>query len=166
MCADPVRGRFGAALDSRFTVDAASPVRGVATSGWRGRSFSLGIADSVTALATTASAADAAATIVANAVDVADARIGRTPARSLKDDSDLGDRLVTRHVPALPESLVALALERGVAEARAQIGAGRIIAAVLSLQGRWRVVGDVRQMLPAASAPEPMQRPREPATAC
>ena len=166
LCADPVRGRFGAALDGRFTVAASSPVRGVATSGWRGRSFSLGIADSVTVLATTASAADAAATIVANAVDVADARIARAPASSLKDDSDLGDRLVTRQVPALPESLVALALERGVAEARTQIGAGRIIAAVLSLQGRWRVVGDVRQMLPAASAPEPMQRPREPATAC
>ncbi len=166
LCADPVRGRFGAALDGRFTVGAASPVRGIATSGWRGRSFSLGIADSVTVLAATATAADAAATIVANAVDVADARIGRAPASSLKDDSDLGDRLVTRHVPALPEPLVATALERGAAEARAQIGAGRIIAAVLSLQGRWRVVGDVRPMLPEVSAVQPTWRLREPAAAC
>jgi uncharacterized protein len=166
VCADPERGRLANAIDGRFTVDAASPVRGIATSGWRGRSFSLGIADSVTVLAATASMADAAATIVANAVDVADARIGRTPARSLKDDSDLGDRLVTRHVPPLPERLVETALERGAGEARAQIRAGRIIAAVLSLQGRWRVVGDVRPMLPAASAPERMPRLREPATAC
>ncbi len=166
LCADPERGRFASSDRScRFTVDAASSVRGIATSGWRGRSFSLGIADSVTVLATTASAADAAATIVANAVDVADARIGRTPARLLKDDSDLGDRLVTRHVPPLPEALVAMALERGAAEARAQIGAGRIIAAVLSLQRRWRVVGEVRPMLLAASAPEPMQRLPQPATA-
>ena len=35
------------------------------------------------------------------------------------------------------------ALARGAAEARAQIDRGRIIAAVLSLQGRWRVVGEV-----------------------
>ena len=142
-------------------------MRGIATSGWRGRSFSLGIADSVTVLATSASCADAAATIVANAVDVADARIVRAPASAVKDDSDLGDRLVTRHVPPLPEPLVAVALERGAAESRAQIGAGRIIAAVLSLQGRWRVVGDVWPMLLAASAPEPMQRlQRAPPHAC
>src|SRR4029077_467903 len=106
------------------------------------------------------------ATIVANAVDVAGARIVRAPASSLKDDSDLGDRLVTRRVPPLPEPLVAAALERGVAEAQTQIDAGRIIAAVLSLQGRWRVVGDLRPMLPAASAPEPMQCLRGPPTAC
>jgi len=55
-------------------VRAETPVRGIATSGWRGRSFSLGIADSVTVLARTAAMADAAATIIANAVDVPDAR--------------------------------------------------------------------------------------------
>ena len=41
-------------LDGDFAVDASLPVRGVATSGWRGRSHSLGIADSVTVLARTA----------------------------------------------------------------------------------------------------------------
>ena len=103
--------------------------------------------------------ADAAATIVANAVDVADARIVRAPARSVRDDSDLGNRLVTRHVPALPDRLVDEALDRGAAEARAQIRAGRIIAAVLALQGRWCVVGDVDATLPriaAAPAAEPV----------
>jgi ApbE superfamily uncharacterized protein (UPF0280 family) len=143
VCADPVRGVLGAPLDGRLTIEAASPVRGIATSGWRGRSFSLGIADSVTVLATSASRADAAATIVANAVDVDDARIGRTPASALREDSDLGDRLVTRDVPPLPAAFVETALARGEAEARAQIDVGRIIAAVLSLQGRWRVVGDI-----------------------
>jgi len=39
---------------------------GVATSGWKGRSFSLGIADSVTVVAKSASIADAAATMIAN----------------------------------------------------------------------------------------------------
>src|SRR5262249_48444040 len=51
-------------------VKADDPIRGVATSGQRGRSFSLGIADAVTVLAHTASQADAAATIIANAVDL------------------------------------------------------------------------------------------------
>jgi len=143
VCADPRRGVAGLPVDGRFTVAAASPVRGIATSGWRGRSFSLGIADSVTVLATSAARADAAATMVANAVDVDDARIVRAPASTVRDDGDLGHRLVVRAVPPLPPSLVDTALARGAAEARVQIDSGRIIAAVLSLQGRWRVVGDV-----------------------
>ena len=152
MVADPAlapapAGRSRAA--SRST--ATSPVRGIATSGWRGRSFSLGIADSVTILATSAARADAAATIVANAVDVDDARIVRVPASAVRDDSDLGDRLVVRAVPPLPPALVDAALARGAAEARAQIDAGRIIAAVLSLQGRWRVVGEVGATAGSAS---------------
>ena len=139
----PVRGVVGLPLDGRFTVAASSPVRGISTSGWLGRSFSLGIADSVTVLATSAARADAAATIVANAVDVDDSRIVRAPASAVRDDSDLGDRLVVRAVAPLPLALVEAALARGAAEARAQIDTGRIIAAVLSLQGRWRVVGEV-----------------------
>ena len=67
-------------VDGRFEIRHAMPVRGVATSGWRGRSFSLGIADSVTVLASTASQASAAATIVANAVNLDDPRIRRQPA--------------------------------------------------------------------------------------
>ena len=58
-------------LDGTFEIDAAMPVRGVATSGWRGRSRSLGIADSVTVLAASGARADAAATMIANAVDTA-----------------------------------------------------------------------------------------------
>jgi ApbE superfamily uncharacterized protein (UPF0280 family) len=164
VCADPLRGRFGTPLDGRFAIDAASPVRGIATSGWRGRSLSLGIADSVTVLAPTASAADAAATMVANAVDVDDVRIGRAPACAVRDDSDLGERLVTRDVPPLPPAQVAAALARGAGEARAQIAAGRIVATVLSLQGRWSVVGEVAAMLPARRSPplaaelEPLER--------
>jgi ApbE superfamily uncharacterized protein (UPF0280 family) len=167
LCADPERGRTGAPVDGRFTVDAASAVRGIATSGWRGRSFSLGIADSVTVLAATASVADAAATIVANAVDVDDARIVRAPARTVRDDSDLGDRLVTRLVPALTDALVTEALERGAGEAQAQIDAGRIIAAVLSLQGRWRVVGGVHAVVPGALvAPPPRYAAERPLAVC
>ena len=155
LCADPARGRAGGPLDGRFTVTAASPVRGIATSGWRGRSFSLGIADAATVLATSASAADAAATILGNAVDIDDARIVRRPASEVRDDSDLGHRLVTCGVPPLPLSLVDPALGNGAAEAQRQIDGGRIVAAVLCLQGRVRVCGDPG----AATTPHPSPLP-------
>jgi hypothetical protein len=115
-------------------------VRGVATSGWRGRSFSLGIADSVTVLAGSASAADAAATIIGNAVDVDAPGIVRRPAAQVRDDSDLGQRLVTCAVPPLPAAQIERALAAGACIAEAEIGAGRIVAAALSLQGRFRPV--------------------------
>lgn len=158
VCADPGRGVAGLPLDGRFTIDASSPVRGIATSGWRGRSFSLGIADSVTVLATSAATADAAATIVANAVDVADSRIVRAPASAIRDDSDLGDRLVTFAVPPLSIAAVDAALAAGAAAARAEIGQGRIIAAVLSLQGRFAIVeSDAFRLAPPPHA-EPRSR--------
>jgi ApbE superfamily uncharacterized protein (UPF0280 family) len=141
LCADPARALAGGALAGSFAVHAASSVRGVATSGWRGRSFSLGIADSVTILAASASAADAAATIVGNAVDVDAPGIVRRPASEVRDDSDLGERLVTRAVPPLSPAAVDEALAAGVLVAEHEIAAGRIVAAALSLQGRFRVVG-------------------------
>lgn len=113
--------------------------RGIATSGWRGRSFSLGIADSVTVLARTAAAADAAATLIANAVDVEHPAVRRAPAASLKDDSDLGSRLVTTAVGTLPARLVEAALARGQEEAERQVARGQVIGAALALQGQWRV---------------------------
>ncbi len=121
--------------DAGFGVDYGSPVRGVATSGWRGRSHSLGIADSVTVLAATAAMADAAATVIANAVDVQDARIHRAPASSLRDDSDLGERPVTVDVPALPPALVQQALNHGLAMARRLRALGLIEATLLVCQG-------------------------------
>ena len=121
-------------LDGQFSVQAAIPVRGVATSGWRGRSFSMGIADSVTVLARTAAQADAAATVIANAVNVNDARVQRAPAASLKDDSDLGQRLVTTGVPPLAPALVLQALQAGLATARALQSEGLIYSALLVCQ--------------------------------
>jgi ApbE superfamily uncharacterized protein (UPF0280 family) len=131
----------GLKLDANLTLDAASPVRGIATSGWRGRSFSLGIADSVTVLARSAAAADAAATMIANAVDLKHADIVRQPASSLKDDSDLGDLLVTVDVPPLPQPLVDFALACGAQEARRLHEQGLIEGAALFLQRRVSVVG-------------------------
>ena len=122
--------------DGHFEVHALMPVRGIATSGWRGRSFSLGIADSVTVLARTAAMADAAATVIANAVNVNDARIERRPANQLKDDCDLGDIEVTVDVPPLEEAQVACALQAGARRARELQRDGLIHSAVLVCQHR------------------------------
>src|SRR5262249_30910779 len=84
------------------SIGPSTPVRGIATSGWRGRSFSLGIADAVTVLAQAASAADAAATVIANAVDLpGHPAITRVPACELAPDNDLGLLLVTQYVAEL-----------------------------------------------------------------
>ena len=121
--------------DAAFTVRAAVAIRGVATSGWRGRSHSRGIADSVTVLAATAAMADAAATVIANRVDVDHPAIGRQPARSLRDDSDLGELLVTVRVPPLPQAQVQAALQQGLACARQLQRQGLLSAALLACQG-------------------------------
>jgi len=129
------------------TIAAASPIRGIATSGWRGRSFSLGIADSVTVLAHSASAADAAATIIANAVDLpGHPAITRVPAYELAPDSDLGSLLVTQCVAELSAGEIHGALENGLATAGNLLDRKLIVAAALSLQ---REVGLVGQNLMA-----------------
>ena len=125
-----------------MTVDADDPVRGVATSGRHGRSFSLGIADAVTVLARTASQADAAATIIANAVDLpGHPAVVRCPANELQPDSDLGARLVTRDIGALGGDEVREALRAGESQAQQLFAAGLIEGAALRLEGKTVVVG-------------------------
>jgi hypothetical protein len=124
------------------TVHSTDPVRGIATSGWRGRSFSLGIADAVTVLADRAAAADAAATMIANAVDLPGHRaIVRIPACELAPDSDLGERLVTQAVGELTTEEVNRALASGERTAERLLRVGLIRSAALSLQRETRLVG-------------------------
>jgi len=128
------------------TLDSSQPVRGIATSGWRGRSFSLGIADAVTVLAAHAAVADAAATIIANAVDLPrHPNIIRVPARSIAPDSDLGDRLVTQGVGELSDEDVCDALHAGVICAKLLKSEGLIHSAALHLRGETRIVNRVRK---------------------
>jgi uncharacterized protein len=129
-------------LIGRAGIDANSPVRGVATSGWRGRSFSLGIADAVTILAPTAAMADAAATVIANAIDLPGHRgIVREAACELQPDSDLGTLPVTRQVPRLGATDRSEALGAGLSVARALLSRGLICSAALHLQGETASVG-------------------------
>ncbi|MEP9386825.1 UPF0280 family protein [Mesorhizobium sp. KR9-304] len=139
----------GKGFGDRILIHAEDGVRGVATSGWRGRSFSLGIADAVTVLARSGTEADAAATIIANAVDLpGHPAIRREPARALAPDSDLGDRLVTTGVGALTAREVGEALDSGLAEADKLQRRGLIEGAALFLNGEVRVCGDVLAKTP------------------
>jgi uncharacterized protein len=128
---------------------------GVATSGWSGRSFSLGIADAVTVVAATAGQADAAATIIANEVGALTQHpaIERRPANSVQDDSDLGNRCVTVSVGSLPTKLIAEALLQGEVKARQLFTAGLIYAASLSLQGESVIVAGQQRLGVKSSLP-------------
>jgi uncharacterized protein len=122
-------------------ISSNDPIHGAATSGWRGRSFSLGIADAVTVLADSAASADAAATVIANAVDLpGHASIFRVRACDISPESDLGGRLVTRGVGELTAQEAEHALDAGAAVAEQLLRQGLISAAALSLCNTRRVV--------------------------
>jgi ApbE superfamily uncharacterized protein (UPF0280 family) len=118
------------------TIRPQDGVAGIATSGYPGRSFSLGIAEAVTVLAPTAAMADAAATVIANAIDLpGHPAIERLPANAIQSDSDLCERLVTRDVGALAVDEIETALAGGLAEAERLRKAGLIVSAAMHLQG-------------------------------
>lgn len=141
------------AMLGRIDIDATQGIGGLATSGWRGRSHSFGIADSVTVLGKSAASADVAATLIANAVNLPDhPGIERRPAKELWPDSDLGDRLVTTHCPDLAPRDIDEALTIGAAAARTMLDQGHISAAALFLQGNMRIIGN-------AQCFQPLRRP-------
>jgi ApbE superfamily uncharacterized protein (UPF0280 family) len=127
-------------INASLRLDAASGVGGIATSGARGRSFSLGIADSVTTLARTAATADVAATLIANAVDVESPAIVRRPARELDPDSDLANLPVTVSVGQLTRAQIDAALASGLARAQEYQRRGLILDAAMMLRGQVRTL--------------------------
>lgn len=129
------------AIAATTTIDAALPVRGIATSGRGGRSFSLGIADAVTVLAADAAAADVAATMIANRVDIDSPAVVRRPACEVREDSDLGGLPVVVALGPLSQHDVAAALDAGLAEAERMRAAGLIAGAFLTLRGQHRATG-------------------------
>lgn len=130
------------ALFATARIGAADGIGGIATSGWPGRSFSLGIADAVTVCARSAAEADAAATVIANAVDLpGHEAVQRVPADTVQADSDLGGRLVTRGVGTLAPAEAREALEAGARVAMRLIRLGLIEAAVLHCQSHTQTCG-------------------------
>ena len=92
-------------------------------------------------LAANAAAADAAATIIGNAVNLDHPGIGRRQASALDPASDLREAMVTTAVPALQPDEIDDALLAGLARASALAQQGLIVDAALSLQGRTLVLG-------------------------
>jgi ApbE superfamily uncharacterized protein (UPF0280 family) len=137
------------AIAATTTIDAAMPVRGIATSGRGGRSFSLGVADAVTVLAKDAAAADVAATLIGNAVDIDSAAVVRRPARELREDTDLGELPVVVALGPLAFHDIAAALDAGLAEAERMRAAGLIVGAFLALRGQHRATGLTTARSPA-----------------
>lgn len=109
----------------------------------------MGIADSATVLARNAAEADAAATIVANAVDLpGHAAVTRAPANQIKDDSDLLDHLVVTSRGPLTSREAATALEAGAQVAERLMANGLIHRAALFLAAQGRVVADDGHIIP------------------
>ncbi|MFT5486954.1 MAG: ApbE superfamily uncharacterized protein (UPF0280 family) [Paracoccaceae bacterium] len=142
---------FRPTIDGTAELTFEQPVRGVATSGWQGRSQSFGIADAVTVLAKSAAAADVAATLIANAVNVDHPAIERAPATDLDDQSDLGERLVTVGVGDLEHDAVDAALAAGFATAKDMQDTGLIAGAVMVLKKEMRATGTLPAALPATA---------------
>ena len=129
-------------------IDRKSGVGGIATSGWRGRSHSLGIADAVTVLASSAAAADVAATLIANAVDAPGATgVRRQAAAELTPDSDLRHHQVTVDVGDLDPVAIAFAIRSGVHMAEQFHTSGLVQAVYIQLKNEVAVVGDAHPLL-------------------
>lgn len=156
LVSNPDAGLAGGAL----RISADDGIQGIATSGWRGRSHSLGIADAVTVAAADCAIADAAATIIANTIDLpGHPGVRRIPARQLSPDSDLGDLPVTIDVQPLSSAESKLALSRGSSFASELVTSGVIRSAAMFLCGESMVVDHLQQgpMTMAASVSYPYQ---------
>ena len=122
-------------------IDYKDKSRGIATSGWRGRSFSLGIADSVTVLADNAAMADAAATMIANSVNIKNhPSIIKKPAEEIYEDSDLKNLMVTVEVGDLKQSEIEDALRNGNEVGKKYLENGLINSALIKLHNCFCIV--------------------------
>ncbi len=137
-----MKAAIAAPFKAEINIQSTDYSRGVATSGWRGRSQSLGIADTVSVVASNCAGADAAATMIANAVNLpGHANISRTMALEISPDSDLGEQLVTVDVGDLTDTDVETALNNGELLAQTCVHDGAIDGAMLILKNSIRQVG-------------------------
>ncbi|MEW6673032.1 MAG: hypothetical protein AB1427_15115 [Thermodesulfobacteriota bacterium] len=107
-----------------------SPVEGVATSGFGGRSLTKGIASAVTCFAHSSAFADAAATAVANAATCDDPGIERCPAEKVDALTDIRGHLITCRVGELSPPAISRAMAGGLQRAR-ELYDREMIAAVI-----------------------------------
>jgi hypothetical protein len=108
---------------------------GIATSGFGGRSFTLGLADSVTVIAGTGAVADAAATFICNCTNVDSDQVVRKRASEIDPLTDIPDDLVTVSIHQLNKNDISKALDNGLNIARNIIKQNSIYDTIITLQG-------------------------------
>jgi uncharacterized protein len=108
---------------------------GIATSGFGGRSFTLGLADSVTVIAGTGAIADAAATFICNCTNTQSDQVIRQKASEVDPLTDIPDELVTLSINQLNLDDIIISLENGLAVATNLKDNKYIYDTVITLQG-------------------------------
>ena len=108
---------------------------GLATSGFGGRSFTLGLADIVTVVAATGAVADAAATFICNCTNTESDQITRKKASEVDPLTDIPDDNVTIRIGELNEEYILKALENGLDIATNIKKQRHIYDAIIKLQG-------------------------------
>jgi ApbE superfamily uncharacterized protein (UPF0280 family) len=117
---------------------------GICTSGFGGRSFTLGIASAVTVLAGRASLADAFATYIGNKTSIDAPNIKRERADSLDPDTDIPGKDVTTFVGDLSDAETERALQNGWEGAIRFLNNGTIDGAVIAVKRKIVTVGVIQ----------------------
>jgi len=117
---------------------------GLATSGFGGRSFTLGLADSVTVIAATGALADAAATFICNCTNMETDQVIRRKASEIDPLTDIPDYEVTIKINGLNSFDIMKSLENGLYNASKLKQLKCIYDAVIKLRGHMvtTIVGD------------------------
>jgi ApbE superfamily uncharacterized protein (UPF0280 family) len=139
----------------RLNLCGGDGIGGVASSGWRGRSHSSGVADLVTVWARSAARADAAATALGNAAQAQGDESRSVTAQEIDPDSGLGGQRVTTQVGPLSRSQRLAALRGARDLARRLHGRGLIMGCLVLVQGEALLLDQGRRIVlegPAAAA--------------
>lgn len=120
---NPIRVGIASYIDAPsydyvIQLDRRSAVRGIATSGLGGRSFTKGIAFAVVCLGADGGTADACATVVANNVYYPHPGIKQMAAEKLDPSTDIAGQLVTVSVEGVDSGTYQKALRNGLDKAR------------------------------------------------
>ena len=139
-------------ITHRLTVLGGQGIRGIATSGFGGRSLSRGIASAVTVLADTCALADAAATDIANHTFIESPAVRTCPAEQIDYDTDITGLTVVEEIGPLSREEILRAIENGYARAKTLCDSGMIRGAVLFVRGLCAFLPDT---LDIAELPQP-----------
>jgi ApbE superfamily uncharacterized protein (UPF0280 family) len=125
-----------------ITINGESRIRGIATSGYGGRSFTKGIASAVAVFGENSREADAAATLIGNYCLSPDPGIIQVPAESLDPDTDIPGHMVTMSVGDINPATPGKALAKGMEKANELIKTQVIIGAAIFIKGLSAVLPD------------------------